>query len=160
MGNLTVAFDNAEAVVGLAPLQGIIAGTKVLTLEGEMPVQFLSPGDRIITRSGAKKLQAIEVAVVTNAGMVHVSASALGHERPEEDTFVAPSQQILVRDWRAKALYGKEVALVEAQRLADGEYIRKETVAEVRIFTLRFEREEVVYAGGLELACAPLPVTA
>jgi hypothetical protein len=92
--------------------------------------------------------------------MVRISASALGHDRPEADMFVAPSQQVLVRDWRAKALYSKDVAMVEAQRLADGDYIRKETVAEVRLFTLVFEREEVVYAGGLELACAPLTVAA
>jgi Hint domain len=160
MGDLTVTFDNAEAVTDVAPLQGIIAGTVVLTLEGEIPVQFLAPGDRVITRSGAKKLQSVEVAVVRDAAMVRVSASSLGHERPEADLFVAPSQQILVRDWRAKALYNKDVAMVEAQRLADGEYIRKEVVAEVRLFTLRFEREEVVYAGGLELACAPALINA
>jgi Hint domain len=160
MGDLTVTFDNAEAVTDVAPLQGIIAGTPVLTLEGEIPVQFLAPGDRVITRSGAKKLQSVEVAVVRDAAMVRISASSLGHERPEADIFVAPSQQILVRDWRAKALYNKDVAMVEAQRLADGEYIRKEVVAEVRLFTLRFEREEVVYAGGLELACAPALVSA
>lgn len=160
MGDLTLTFDTAEAIVESAPLQGITAGTTVLTLEGELPVQFLSTGDRIITRSGAKVLKDVEVAVVRDAAMVRISASALGHDRPEEDMFVAPAQPILVRDWRAKALYGKEAAMVEAQRLADGEYIRKELVAEVRLFTLRFEREEVVYAGGLELACAPAMVAA
>jgi hypothetical protein len=60
----------------------------------------------------------------------------------------------------AKALYGRDVAMVAAQRLADGDYIRRETVAEVRLFTLRFGRDEVIYAGGLELACAAQTVTA
>lgn len=160
MGDLTLTFDTAEAVAEAAPLQGITAGTCVLTLEGEMPVQFLAPGDRVITRSGARVLKDIRVTVLRDAAMVRISASALGHERPEDDMFVAPSQPVLVRDWRAKALYGKDVAMVEAQRLADGDYIRKEVVAELRLFTLVFEREEVVYAGGLELACAPVAVTA
>ena len=160
MTALTLGFDTAEAVVDMAPLSGITAGTKVLTLDGDLPVQFLSPGDRVITRSGARVLRDITVSVVRDAAMVRISASALGHDRPEDDLFVAPSQPILLRDWRAKALYGSDVAMVAAQRLADGDYIRLETVAEVRLFTLQFEREEVVYAGGLELACAPVSVPA
>lgn len=160
MPDLTLTFDTVEAVVEVAPLAGITAGTKVLTLEGELPVQFLAPGDRIVTRSGARVLKDVSVSVLRDATMVRISASALGHDRPEADLFVAPNQQILVRDWRAKALYGRDMAMVEAQRLADGDYIRKETVAEVRLFTLTFEREEIVFAGGLELACAPVTVTA
>lgn len=160
MGDLTVSLNLAEAITEASPLEGIIAGTMILTLDGELPVQFLAPGDRVITRSGAKKVQSVEVKVVRDANLIRISASSLGHERPADDIFVAPSQQILVRDWRAKALYNKDVAMVEAQRLADGEYIRKEVVAEVRLFTLRFEREEVVYAGGLELACAPALINA
>ncbi|NGM46851.1 hypothetical protein G5B31_15040 [Rhodobacter sp. SGA-6-6] len=157
MGNLTQTFDTAGAVQQAVPLQGITAGTMVLTLEGELPVQFLAPGDRVITRSGARVLKDIQVSVLQDVQMVRISASALGHDRPDADLFVAPAQPILVRDWRARALYGQEAAMVEAQRLADGDYIRKEVVAEVRLFTLRFEREEVLYAGGLELACAPVP---
>ncbi len=52
------------------------------------------------------------MAVLTQAEMVRISASALGHDRPEADLFVAPDQQILIRDWRAKALYGRDVAMV------------------------------------------------
>lgn len=160
MGAIELGIGTDAAVLDAAPVQGMTAGTLVLTLEGELPVQFLSPGDHVITRSGARVLQSVEVAVLRDAAMVRITASALGHDRPETDLFVAPEQQILVRDWRAKALYGRDVALVEAQRLADGDYIRRETVAEIRVFTLRFAREEVVYAGGLELACAPVAVPA
>ena len=156
MGNLTQTFDTARPVQQTAPLHGIVAGTMVLTLEGELPVQFLAPGDRVVTRSGAKVLKDIGVTLLQDALMVRISASALGHDRPDADLFVAPAQPILVRDWRARALYGQDAAMVEAQRLADGDYIRKEVVAEVRLFTLRFEREEVLYAGGLELACTAL----
>ena len=160
MGDLIQTFETADAVVDVAPLNGITAGTRVMTLDGELPVQFLAPGDRVVTRSGAKVLKDITVTVVRDAAMIRISASALGHDRPDADLFVAPAQQILVRDWRAKALYGRDAAMVEAQRLADGDYIRRETVAEVRLFTLTFDREEVVFAGGLELACAPATVAA
>lgn len=160
LGHATLPVETAETILSTAPAQGITAGTLVLTLEGELPVQFLAPGDRVITRSGARKLVAVDVAVIRNAQMIRVTASALGHDRPETDLFLAPSQGILVRDWRARALYGRETAMVAAQRLTDGDYIRKETVAEVRLFTLRFAGDEVVYAGGLELACAAATVAA
>lgn len=162
MGDLTLSLDAVETVTEATPAQGMIAGTMVLTLDGELPVQFLAPGDRVITRSGARVLTGIEVSILTEAEVIRISASALGHDRPEADLFVVPAQPILIRDWRAKALYGTDTAMVPAARLADGDYIRKEVVAEVRLFTLRFAREEVVYAGGLELACAPVgaPATA
>lgn len=160
MSQLALAISGVEMARDAAPAQGITAGTNVLTLDGELPVQFLAPGDRVITRAGARKLIDIEVSLLRGVEMVRISASALGHDKPEADLFVAPTQPVFVRDWRAQALFGRDSALVEAQRLTDGEYIRRETVAEVRLFTLRFAAEEVVYAGGLELACTPATVTA
>ncbi|MBJ2150877.1 Hint domain-containing protein [Paracoccus sp. IB05] len=146
--------------VEAAAASGLTVGTTVLTLDGALPVQFLAPGDRVITRSGAKILKSIKVSVMRDAGMIRVSASALGHDRPEADCFLAPGQRIILRDWRAKALYGQEVAMVEAQRLCDGDYIRSETVSEIRLFTLTFDGDEVIYANGMELLCAGARVTA
>lgn len=147
------AFSVQSNVAMAATAAGLTAGTRLLTLDGELPVQFLAPGDRVITRSGAKVLRDIAVSVLCDAPMIRIIASALGHNHPETDLFVTPSQMLLVRDWRAKALFGKNSALVEAQRLCDGEYIRNELVAEVRLFTLHFDQDEIVFAGGLELAC-------
>ena len=132
---------------------GLPGGTMVLTTEGSLPVQFLAPGDRVITRSGATLLKDIEVTLLRGAEMIRISLSALGHDRPESDLFIAPSQQITLRDWRAQVLYDKQVATVDADRLVDGEYIRREEVAEIRVFTLRFERDESIYACGMELVC-------
>jgi len=160
MSILTSAHQTSEAANAAVLATGITAGTRVLTLDGELPVQYLAVGDRVITRSGSKVLKDIQVAVLRDVPRVRVTASALGHDRPEDDVFVAPGQAILVRDWRAKAVFGREVAMVEAQRLVDGDYIRHETVTELRLFTLTFERDEVIYAGGLELACPTVTVTA
>ena len=155
---LSVVTDSTAAE--FTAVAGITVGTTVLTLEGELPVQFLAPGDRVITRSGARMLKSVEVLVLRDADMIRVSASALGHDRPEADCFIAPGQKIMLRDWRAKALYGQDVAMIEAQRLCDGDYIRPETVTEIRVFTLKFDRDEVIYAGGLELACEAAKITA
>ncbi len=53
-----------------------------------------------------------------------------------------------MRDWRARALYGADVAAIPAARLVDGEF-----QFEARLLTLRFADPEVIWAEGLELAC-------
>ena len=134
---------------------GLACGTTVLTLDGILPVEFLTPGDRIVTRDGAQRLAAIEVTVVQNARVIRITEGTLGIDQPTGDMIVSPDQPILVRDWRAKALCGTSVALVPAAKLVDGEYIRAEVLTEVRFYALRFADEAVIYACGLELACAP-----
>ncbi len=151
---VTAAKSNAGLDHGLA------MGTPVLSLDGMMPVEYLHPGDRVITRSGARSLVAIEVSVVQNARVVRIAHGVLGVDRPAEDMIVTPDQPILIRDWRAKALTGAEVALIPAAYLVDGAYIRAEVIAELRLYTLRFEEDVVIYAGGLELACTAAPVAA
>ncbi|MFN3845976.1 MAG: Hint domain-containing protein [Paracoccaceae bacterium] len=154
MAEMTLGTAAGTVTAGTdMPPCGIAAGTTVLTLMGAMPVEFVSPGDRIITRSGARTVTAVEIAVVNNARMIRISEGVLGKDRPEADTIVTPSQPILIRDWRAKALAGIDQAVMEAERLVDGEYIRVETVAEARIVTLRFADAQIVYAAGLELGC-------
>ncbi|MDZ4310836.1 MAG: Hint domain-containing protein [Cypionkella sp.] len=141
----------AKSTAGLD--HGLAIGTPVLSLDGMMPVEYLHPGDRVITRTGARKLMAIEVTLVQNARVIRISAGVLGADRPAEEMIVSPDQPILIRDWRAKAMTGAKVALIAAADLVDGAYIRAEVMAELRLYTLRFEEDVVIYAGDLELAC-------
>ncbi len=151
-------------VMGNAPSMsqtttGFMRGTCVLTLDGEIPVEFLNVGDRIITRDGARTLRALRVAMVSGE-VICIGASTLGHDRPTGDIMVGCDQAILVRDWRAKALYGTSQAMIPAARMADGELIRREIVQDVALFTLEFDAAVVIYASGLELACAAVTVDA
>jgi hypothetical protein len=140
----------------LTSLMAVVTGTPILTLNGELPVEMLQPGDRILTRAGARRLKQVEVTVVRNARVIRISQDTLGVDCPTEDLTVSAGQAILIRDWRAKAMFGKPQAMVPAARLADGAYIRAETLAEARFFSLSFEEDAVIYAGGLELACLAL----
>ena len=139
-----------------APLQAMVSGTSVLTLDGELPVDYLQPGDRVLTRAGMRRLKQVAVSVVQNARVVCIAHGTLGVDRPAEDVTVSAAQEILVRDWRAKAMFGTAVAMIPAAKLADGEYIRAVTLAEARFFTLSFDEDAVIYAGGLELSCPAL----
>ena len=139
---------------------GIAAGTTVLTLQGALPVEYLSPGDRVITRAGARVLRAVEVSVQTDAPVVRVAQGALGHDRPDAPLCLPAGQPVLLRDWRARAMFGAAEAAVPVSRLVDGEFLRHDTVAELRLFRLVFDTVEVVYADGVELACEPEAVAA
>jgi hypothetical protein len=158
-----LAMDVSKAILGtegranLMPVTGMAAGTKVRTLDGVLPVEFLQPGDRIVTRSGARRLVAISVRQSPALDVVRVKASTLGFDRPDADLLLGPGQQVIVRDWRARILYGAEVAAVPCSRLADGEHVLRET-QEVRLYTLRFAEDEVIWAEGLELACPTIAV--
>jgi hypothetical protein len=138
----------------------LVAGTPVLTLDGALPVEHLLPGDRVITRSGAVRLSGISSQVVPDAALLRISASALGHDRPEDDVLLPPDQPILLRDWRAKALFGADRASVPAARLIDGSYVRAEHAPSARLVHLRFAQPVVIYAAGLELSCRTARVPA
>lgn len=132
--------------------RGIAAGTKVMTLDGEMPVEFLTEGDRVITRdTGMAVLKAVLSRKVA-CDVVHITAGSLGHNRPDADIAIPAQQEILVRDWRAEALFGKQQALVPAARLVDGEYVRAMGKGVMTVYELVFDTDHIVYAGGLEVA--------
>ena len=133
-------------------------GTPVLTLEGEMPVEHLLPDDRIITRAGSVLLSEITSDDVAAPEILRVSARALGHDRPDEDMLLPAGQPILIRDWRARALFGSMQATVPLKRLVDGQYIRREPVERIRMIRLTLPRASVIYAGALEVATLAIPV--
>ena len=139
-------------------LRGLVAGTQIRTLDGLIPVEFLEPGDRIVTRDGARRLVAVSVLQRRMLAVVRIHASTLGHDRPERDLLLAPEQPVIIRDWRARALYGVAAAAIPASRLSDGEFIVTEVARNVNLYTLCFASEEVIYAEGLELICPAVDV--
>lgn len=131
---------------------GIAMGTIVLTLDGEIPVEHLNAGDRVITRdTGIATLRAVHMREVTFTPY-KISADRLGDGRPVADTFVAADQHILVRGLLANALFNTDSAMVPVSRLADGEYIAKCEEQTLRLYELEFDTAHVIYANGLEIA--------
>ncbi|GAB4386827.1 Hint domain-containing protein [Albidovulum sp.] len=148
-------IDQAADAAPAGATGGIAAGTVILTLEGALPVEFLEPGDRIITREGMRVLRAVRVGRYSGPA-IRVRAGALGHDRPEQDLVLAADTPVLIRDWRAQALFGAAQAVVPVSRLAEGEFIAPTRALSMRVHQLYFDRPQVVYAEGLEIACAAL----
>lgn len=139
----------------LSAVCGLAQGTRVLTMQGELPVEYLTAGDRIITRSGPRKLLSVALAQA-DAPMIRVSASTIGVEQPEEDVIVSADSLLRITDWRAQALAGQPQAMIAVTRLVDGEFIRPEPAGAHRLWQLVLDGPAVIYAGGLEIGVQPV----
>ncbi|MFD0860374.1 Hint domain-containing protein [Roseovarius aquimarinus] len=130
---------------------GVLSGSIILTLDGEIPVEHLMQGDRIITRDcGTATLVGVHRHTVRTRA-VRILAGSLGDTRPDCDVVLPEGQQILVRDWRAEALFGLKQAAVPAHALIDGEFITSEGMTTMTLHELQFDGAHVIYADGLEL---------
>lgn len=129
---------------------GICSGTAIMTLDGELPVEHLVAGDRVITRDGVAVLADVQSRRAKVRPIV-IKGGSLGHTRPEIDMTVTPATRIHIRDWRAHVLFGAESADVEAHRLADGEFVAQSSWRLMQVFDLQFENDNVIYANGVEI---------
>lgn len=158
-----MTYDETEmdiAGLGLAPadlpmLTGLAAGTLVMTADGALPVEFLSAGDRIVTRAGMKPLRAIR-ATDYSGEAVRVAAQALGPDHPDRDMILPEAAQVLVRDWRAEAMFGEKQVMVAVGWLVDEEFITNAEVRDLRVYELEFDAPQVIYANGMEFGCGEM----
>ncbi|MAM61242.1 Hint domain-containing protein [Maritimibacter sp. UBA3975] len=137
---------------------GLGLGTNVMTTDGSIPVEFLTPGDGIITYDrGVVTLENVTVRTVPMAEVVRIRPSVLDENGDGRDIVISARQKMLVRDWRAQAMFGKPAALIEARRLADGAYVTQLTgPAPMRLFQLSFKgRQHLIQVmPGLQLTSA------
>jgi hypothetical protein len=87
MASPLVVTDVDSSAQALA-VQGMLAGTPVLSLDGPLPVEYLAPGDRVVTRMGAARILSVEVTVIQHARVVRIGPDALGASRPEASVTV------------------------------------------------------------------------
>jgi hypothetical protein len=142
----------------LSLTHGVTAGTQILTCAGERPASALVPGARIITRNhGALALRnCLTRTPIGCQKVVHIPAHAFGAGRPACDMDVLPDQPIVIRDWRAMALYGHSQARVAASRLVDGQIITYGWRKPEPMVALHFFTPSIIYANGLEILSAGL----
>ncbi len=130
---------------------GFPVGTSILTADGDLPVEYLTAGDRIVTRNGGMTPLLSITASTHSTRAVKIAAGSFGAQGPEIDCVLPADQPVLVRDWRAQALFGQAQAMTTAAQLVDREFITDIGPRRLVLFKLEFDRPRVVYAGGLEL---------
>lgn len=131
---------------------GIAEGTHVFAARGAVPVESLSPGDRVVTREGMRVLS--RVWVEDHAGpVILVKAGTLGHAQPARDLKFAAGTPVVMRQWRSRGQADRCHSVVPLLRLVDGVEIRRGRDEVLRTYTLQFDTDQVVYAEGLEVFC-------
>ncbi|MGH1367311.1 MAG: Hint domain-containing protein [Maritimibacter sp.] len=163
MTHTSVGTTKARAIRVSLPLcrSGLGLGTGVQTSEGELPVEFLAPGDKIVTfDAGLVTLSRVDVRTVPMRELVRIRPSVLSEHGQGRDVVLSARQKLLIRDWRAPVMFGKSAALVEARKLVDGAYMTQLTgTAPMRMFQLMFDTEQHVIqlTQGLQATSAKLP---
>ncbi len=153
--NMVSQAETEEISISLQRV-GILPGAVVLTLDGETSVEALRAGARVITRDqGAVVLRGISRQSVETYA-VRILAGSLGHTRPERDVILPAEQPLLIRDWRAEALFGASQAMMPARRLIDGEFVTDLGERSLTLYRLEFDTPHVIYADGLELGSDPM----
>ena len=112
------------AAAGLAALAGIGADSPVMTPAGPVAAGRLRAGDRVVTYdAGTQRIAQVSARDVPLSSLLRIAPAVLDPKSTAPDLVVAAGQPLLIRDWRARAMFGRRAVLVAAARLADGAYI-------------------------------------
>jgi hypothetical protein len=127
-------------------------GARIATAAGEIPVERLQVGDRVVTRDNG--LQAIrwigQRSIQRPTEMpVRVRAGAFGGGVPERDLVLSANHRILMADAATRLALGTPEVLVAAKHLAGRPDIVRITPGRVTFIHLLFDRHEVILANGL-----------
>lgn len=149
----TVADGLGHTATGLVTLTSVpcfVAGTRIATPQGQVPVQALIPGDLVLTRDeGPRPLRWIgrrQVPAEGDLAPIHIRAGTFGDHG---DLMVSPQHRILIAGARAELLFGEPEVLVAARDLVDGRRITRRQGGMVEYVHLLFDRHQVVLSEGL-----------
>lgn len=124
-------------------------GTRILTPDGEVPVDCLAVGDLVVTLDrGPQPIRWIGRRTFPGRGRsepVRIAAGALGNTR---EMRVSRQHRFLLRGWRADLHFGESEVLVAACHLLNGSSIAESPCAEVDYIHLLFDGHEIIFAEG------------
>ena len=132
-------------------------GSLIATMRGEIPVEQLREGDRVITRDngmqelrwiGRRDLSPKDLATIPHLQPVLVRAGALGQDLPHADLVVSPQHRMLIRSDRASLLYEESEVLVAAKDLVGMPGVERLNNRKVTYLHLLFDQHEVILANG------------
>ena len=124
-----------------------LAGTHILTDQGERKIEGLRVGDRVLTDSGDARavrwlgyrgLDCTRYADPRRVWPIRIQAGAFDEHRPVRDLWVSPGHSVLVNG-----------ALIHAHRLVNGTSIAQVPVARVEYWHVELDSHDILLAEGL-----------
>ena len=133
-------------------------GTRIKSEGGEVAIESLCVGDRVMTRDhglqtirwiGARKVSAQKLAAYPNLRPVRISAGALGAGVPSRDLLVSPQHRIVVRSKIAVLMLKAPEVFVAAKNLVGLKGVSIATdLPEVIYYHLLCDKHEIIEAEG------------
>ncbi len=151
----SLTFSNIESVTYAACFT---SGTMIKALGGDIPVEMIAPGQRILTRdngfkpvewAGGRHYSAAELQDQPHLAPIRIRAGALGPNNPAADLMVSPQHRMLIAQEACAILFEAAEVLVAAKDLLhlDGvDRIVPEDGAEY--FHILFDRHEIIMGNG------------
>lgn len=145
-------FSNIEEIVPC-----FTPGTLIATPRGEVPVEALRVGDKVITRDdglqeirwlGRKDLNWSDLNANAHLKPVLITAGSLGDGLPERDMLVSPNHRMLVANDRTSLYFDEHEVLVSAKHLLSGSGISTVAAAGVTYVHFMCDQHEVVLSNG------------
>lgn len=133
------------------------SGTLIATPRGEVNVEDLRVGDRVITRDngiqvirwvGARTLKGRDLVRNDELRPVLIRAGALGNGLPERDMKVSPNHRMLIASERSAFYFEEREVLVAAKHLVGQPGIQYVDIDEVTYVHFMFDQHEVVLSDG------------
>jgi hypothetical protein len=150
----TVTSSTGQSDVGFVIVNSVpcfVAGTRILTVQGERPVESLCPGDLVITKDdGPQPLRWIGRRHVEAQGDFAPICIARNTFGIHGEVMVSPLHRILIHDTLAEILFGEGEVLVAARDLVNDHSIRRIEGGMVDYVHIMFDRHQVVFSEGLE----------
>jgi CshA-type fibril repeat protein len=148
----TMNFVNIENVIPC-----FTPGTMIATPRGEVPVETLRAGDKIVTRDnglqeirwvGQKALSWADMARAPHLRPVLVKQGSLGNGLPERDMMVSPNHRLLVANDRTALYFDEHEVLVSAKHLVGSTGVHAVESMQTTYIHFMFDQHEVVLSNG------------
>jgi len=136
-------------------------GTRLRTETGDIAIEDLGPGDRVLTRddgpqevvwTGQRRMSGARLFAMPGERPIRVREGALGVYRPDSDLIVSPDHRVLVTGAVARDLWGEPEVLVCARELVGDRLVTVDhSLRETWYVHVMLERHQVIWANGLEV---------
>ncbi|EAQ47734.1 type I secretion target repeat protein [Roseobacter sp. MED193] len=137
----TVNFTNIENIVCF------VAGTRISTAMGAIPIEELVQGDLVLTRdNGFQPVRWVGKTTVPAMGdwaPVRISAGTFGASR---DLLVSPQHRMLLSGATTRLLFDASEVLASAHHLVNDHSIRRQPGGVVTYVHLLLDQHEIIYA--------------
>lgn len=138
----SLTFDNTNVIC-------FVRNTRIATARGEIPVENLEVGDRVVTRdNGLRKIRWIGSTKRKAEGKVAPIMFRQGTVGNNRDLLVSLNHRMLLRSNEAELYSGDYENLVPAKFMVDGEGVLKVEGGTVEYFHILFDTHEIILSEG------------